>query len=73
MSRERYYAAEAEAVDIAEGNMCDPAMRGIVALPWSVTLSRTNRTRRNLGDLTSGRAGHAAPVRVGKVMSRSRR
>ena len=24
LSRERYYAAEAEAVDIAEGNMCGP-------------------------------------------------
>jgi len=28
LSRERYYAAEAEAVDIAEGNMCGTAMRG---------------------------------------------
>ena len=40
LSRERYYAAEAEAVDIAEGNMCGPAMRGSIAQPWSKTLSR---------------------------------
>ena len=41
LSRERYYAAEAEAVDIAEGNMCGPVMRGSIAQPWSKTLSRT--------------------------------
>jgi hypothetical protein len=41
LSRERYYAAEAEAVDIAEGNMCGTAMRGSIAQPWSKTLSRT--------------------------------
>jgi hypothetical protein len=37
LSRERYYAAEAEAVDIAEGNMCGPAMRGSIAQPWSMS------------------------------------
>ena len=37
LSRERYYAAEAEAVDIAEGNMCGTAMRGSIAQPWSKT------------------------------------
>jgi hypothetical protein len=51
LSRERYYAAEAEAVDIAEGNMCGPVMRGSIAQPWSKTLSRTKGTCRNLGDL----------------------
>ena len=56
LSRERYYAAEAEAVDIAEGNMCGPDMRGSIAQPWSKTLSRTKGTSRNLGDLAFGRA-----------------
>jgi hypothetical protein len=56
LSRERYYAAEAEAVDIAEGNMCGPVMRGSIAQPWSKTLSRTKGRRRNLGDLAFGRA-----------------
>jgi len=37
LSRERYYAAEAEAVDIVEGNMCGPVMRGPIAQPWSKT------------------------------------
>jgi hypothetical protein len=37
LSRERYYAAEAEAVDRAEGNMCGPVMRGSIAQPWSKT------------------------------------
>jgi len=71
LSRERYYAAEAEAVDIAEGNMCGPVMRGSIAQPWSKTLSRTKGRRRNLGDLAFGRAVSIAPVRMGKVMSRS--
>jgi hypothetical protein len=56
LSRERYYAAEAEAVDRAEGNMCGPAMRGSIAQPWSKTPSRTKGTSRNLGDLAFGRA-----------------
>jgi len=71
LSRERYYAAEAEAVDIVEGNMCGPVMRGSIAQPWSKTLSRTKGTSRNLGDLAFGRAVGIAPVRMGKVMSRS--
>ena len=71
LPRERYYAAEAEAVDIVEGNMCGPVMRGSIAQPWSKTLSRTKGRRRNLGDLAFGRAVSIAPVRMGKVMSRS--
>jgi hypothetical protein len=71
LSRERYYAAEAEAVDIVEGNMCGPVMRGSIAQPWSKTPSRTKGTSRNLGDLAFGRAVSIAPVRMGKVMSRS--
>jgi hypothetical protein len=62
LSRERYYAAEAEAVDIVEGNMCGPAMRGSIAQPGSKTL-RTKGRRRNLGDLAFGRAVTIAPVR----------
>ena len=72
MSRESCKDAEAEAVVIAEGEMCDAAMRGVDAPPWSKTPSRTKGTRRNLGDLMFGRAAVAAPVRVGKVLSRSR-
>jgi hypothetical protein len=64
--------AEAEAVEYAEGDMSSTVMRGAVALPWSKTPSRINGIRRNLGDLTSGRSAYAAPVRVGKVKSRSR-
>ncbi|MFY9937341.1 MAG: hypothetical protein WAK33_10730, partial [Silvibacterium sp.] len=62
-----YYAAEAEAVDRAEGNMCGPVMRGSIAQPWSKTLSRTKGTSRNLGDLAFGRAGirRAGPHREG--------
>jgi hypothetical protein len=55
LSRERYYAVEAEAVDIAEGNMCGSAMRGSIAQPWSKNPSRTKGRRRNLGDLVFGR------------------
>jgi uncharacterized protein (DUF3084 family) len=72
LSRESYNVAEAEAVEYAEGNMCSTARRGAVALPWSKTPSRIKGNRRNLGDLVSGRAAHAAPVRDGKAMSRSR-
>jgi hypothetical protein len=71
LSRERYYAAEAEAVDIAEGNMCGPDMRGSIAQPWSKTLSRTKGTSRNLGDLAFGRAEICRAGPHGKVMSRS--
>jgi hypothetical protein len=72
LSRERYYAAEAEAVDIAEGNMCGSALRGSIAQPWSETLSRIKGRRRNLGGLAFGRTVSIVPVRMGKVMSRSR-
>jgi len=34
-------AALPEAVDIAEGNMCGPVLRGSIAQPWSKTLSST--------------------------------
>ena len=72
LSREREQVAEAETVCNVEGNMSDAAMRGVDAPPWSKTPSRTKGTRRNLGDLMFGRAAVAAPVRVGKVLSRSR-
>ena len=48
-----YNVAEAEAVDIVEGNMLRTDMRGATALPWSETPLRMNGTRRNLGDLIS--------------------
>ena len=68
LSRERYVVAEAEAVDSAEGNMGSTVMRGVAALPWSKTSSRTKGTRRNLGDLVSGRAafGCSGPRREGE-------
>jgi hypothetical protein len=63
LSRERYYAAEAEAVDIVEGNMCGPAMRGSIAQPWSKTLSRTKRKTSELGRsrVWPGEVCHAGP------------
>jgi hypothetical protein len=60
-SRSKDPIAEAEAVDIAEGNMWGPALRGSIAQPWSKTPSRIQGTRRNLGDLTFGRAVSMAP------------
>ena len=65
--------AEAETVSNVEGNMCGPVMRGADALPWSKTTSRTEGSRRNLGDLTFDPMGTLPPkVRIGKVRSRSR-
>jgi hypothetical protein len=55
LSHEIQNYAEAEAVSNVEGNMCGLVMRGADALPGSKTTSRTKGTRRNLGDLTSGR------------------
>jgi len=68
LSREREQVAEAETVRNVEGNMCGAVMRGADALPRSETLSRTKGTRRNLGDLTLGRAacGGAGPRREGE-------
>ena len=63
--------AEAETVAKVEGNMNDPAKRGVAALPRSKTPSRSKGSRRNLGDLTSGRWRICAPVRIGKARSRS--
>ena len=72
LSHEIQKFAEAETVSNVEGNMCGAVMRGADALPGSKATSRTKGTRRNLGDLTSGRAAYAALVRVGKARSRSR-
>ena len=55
LSLENHNSAEAEAVSNVEGNMCGPVMRGVDALPWSKTISRTKGTRRNPGGLTFGR------------------
>ena len=65
LSRERTIIAEAEAVDIAEGNMSSAVMRGAVALPWSKTSSRTYGSPRNVGELVSGRQKFAGPRREG--------
>ena len=68
MSHEIPEFAGAEAVTMAEGNMCGADMRGTVALPGSKATSRTNGTRRNLGDLASDRAalGLSGPRREGE-------
>ena len=51
LSHEILEIAGAEAVAIAEGNMCGAVMRGTVALPGSEATSRTDGSRWNLGDL----------------------
>ena len=51
LSHEINNIAGAEAVHMAEGNMCGADMRGSVALPGSKATSHTKGTRRNLGDL----------------------
>ena len=61
MSHEIPEFAGAEVVMKAEGNMCGADMRGAVALPGSKATSRTNGTRRNLGDLVSDRAALGLP------------
>jgi hypothetical protein len=68
LSRESSKVAEAETVSNVEGNMCGPVMREPAALPWSKTTSRTNGSRRNLGDLTFGRWTHLpqGPYREGE-------
>ena len=68
MSHEIPEFAGAEAVTMAEGNMCGADMRGAVALPGSKATSRTNGTRRNLGDLASDRTalGLFGPRRKGE-------
>ena len=72
MSHENLEVAGAEAVAIAEGNMCGAVMRGTVALPGSEATSRTKGSRRNLGDLRLPAAAKAVPGRFGKARSRSR-
>lgn len=64
--------AGAETFSSVEGNTCGAATRGTVALPGSGATSRMKGTRRNLGDLLSGRVASATPVRIGKARSRSR-
>ena len=72
LSRESSNPAEAEAVSVAEGNMCGTVKRGAVALPWSKTPSRPKGTRWNLGGMVHDRRQGTAPVRIGKARSRSR-
>jgi len=72
VSHESDKIAGAEAFSSVEGNMCGAATRGTAALPGSRATSRMKGTRRNLGDLVSGRMAPAMPVRSGKARSRSR-
>ena len=58
LSHERSYVAGAEGFHSPEGNMCGTVrqgMRGADALPGSKATSRAKGSRRNLGDLGSGR------------------
>jgi hypothetical protein len=68
LSPEKHNPQRPRPLTDAEGNMCDAAMRGVDALPWSKTSSRTKGLRRNLGDLMSGRAvdDRAGPHRGGE-------
>ena len=73
MSHEIPEFAGAEAVTMAEGNMCGADMRGAVALPGSKATSRAKGSHRKLGGLVSGRQRRVrGTVRIGKVRSRSR-
>ena len=71
MSHERLEIAGAEVVATAEGNMCGAAMRGADALPGSEATSRTNGSRRNLGDLMPPAVASAIPGRDRKSRRRS--
>jgi len=72
VSHDNDQIAGAETFSSVEGNTCGADMRGAVALPGSRAMSRMKGTRRNLGDLLSGRVASATPVRIGKARSRSR-
>jgi hypothetical protein len=62
--------AEAEPVNVGEGNMSIIAKRDDAALPWSKVILRRKSFYRNLGGLAIGHI--TALVRIGKTMSRSR-
>jgi hypothetical protein len=72
VSHDNDQIAGAETFSSVEGNMGGADTRGAVALPGSRAMPRMKGTRRNLGDLLSGRVALAAPVRIGKARSRSR-
>jgi hypothetical protein len=71
LSHEILEVAGAEAVATAEGNMCGAVTRGTVALPGSEATSRTNGSRRNLGDLVWPAVACAIPGRDRKSRRRS--
>ena len=57
---------------MAERNMSNAVMRGIVALPGSRSTSRAQGSRWNLGDPASDQRQEYALARIGKARSRSR-
>src|SRR5260370_35156532 len=63
--------AGAEAVAIAEGNMCGAVMRGTVALPGAEAISRTDASRWNLGDLVWPAVARVIPGRVRNAATRT--
>ncbi len=71
LSHEILEIAGAEAVAIAEGNMCGAVMRGTVALPGSEAISRTDGSRWNLGDLVWPAVARVIPGRDRKSRRRS--
>jgi hypothetical protein len=68
---ERHNIAGAEAVCDVEGNMCGAAMRGADALPGLQT-HHAQKERVGTWEVSRPAGRHAAPVRIGKVRSRSR-
>ncbi len=61
---------EAELFVASEGNMSAIAMRDDAAPPWSMAISRSKSSHRNLGGLALDHK--TALVRIGEAMSRSR-
>ncbi len=71
MSHEIPKIAGAEAVTVAEGNMCGAGMRGADAPSGSKATSRANGLRRNLGDLIAPAVATAIPGHGRKPRRRS--
>ena len=60
LSLENHDSAEAETVSNVEGNMCDPVMRGVDALPWSKTTITHERNTPEPGRSRVRPDGHVA-------------
>ena len=72
LSPEKYKPTEAEVVDVSRRqHVRRRYLRGADALSWSKTSSCTKGSRRNLGDLMSGRAVDdcTGPCREGQALA----